>query len=206
MQVVSGVILAAGTSSRMGRPKQLLLLDGRILLQYVVDLAAKAELDEILVVLGHRAPEIRERLELPSHGRIVLNEDFASGQASSLRAGLAAANREATSAVVLMGDQPGVPPRAVRRVLDAYRRTGGPVVRAYYGDVPGHPVVLGRAIWDEVVREGRDEGARAAFGSHPEWIVIERFEESLPAEVDTPEEFEALKAARRKSGGEDKGA
>ncbi len=112
--MISGIVLAAGSSSRLGRPKQLLELAGKLVLQHVVDAAAAAPLDEILVVLGHSAGEVADRLALPAHGRVVLNPDHALGQSTSLQAGLRAAAPGADAAVVLLGDQPGIRPEAIR--------------------------------------------------------------------------------------------
>ena len=191
--MISGLILAAGLSSRMGRAKQLLPLRGRILVQHVVDVASAAELDEIVVVLGHSAPEVQGALRLPPSGRVVVNPEFASGQASSLRVGLGSLDPRARAAVVLLGDQPELPPEVIRKTVESYRRTGGLVVRAVYGGTPGHPVVLDRGVWDEVVRAGEDEGARSAIASHPEWVSAVRFELSPPSEVNTPEDYRGLR-------------
>jgi molybdenum cofactor cytidylyltransferase len=106
---LSGSILAAGASSRMGRPKQVLPLRGRPMLQRVLDEAVASRLDEIVLVLGHRADEIREALRLPEGNRVraVVNADWARGQSTSLRLALRRANPTAAAAAILLGDQPG---------------------------------------------------------------------------------------------------
>jgi molybdenum cofactor cytidylyltransferase len=191
--MVSAVILAAGTSSRMGVTKQLLPLRGSPLLQHVVDRASQAGLEEVIVVLGHDAAAIRASLVLPSGARTVVNSDYASGQASSLRAGLAAADPRATAALILLGDQPEVRPEAIRAVVERYEETGGPVVRARYGDEPGHPVLLDRSAWDELIaRAAGDRGAGPVLQERPEWVVWAPIAGAPPNEVDTPEDFERL--------------
>src|SRR5918997_5983315 len=104
--MISAVVLAAGASTRLGRPKQLLELDGKPLLQHVVDALDGAGLDEVVVVLGHEAERIRAAVVLPARGRVVVNRAHRSGQASSLRAGLDAVDAASEAAVVVLGDQP----------------------------------------------------------------------------------------------------
>jgi molybdenum cofactor cytidylyltransferase len=86
--LISGIVLAGGTSSRLGRPKQLLELEGRPVLQHVIDAATEAGLDEVVVVLGHMADDIAATIDLPVGARTCLNPRYASGQSTSLEAGL----------------------------------------------------------------------------------------------------------------------
>jgi molybdenum cofactor cytidylyltransferase len=189
------VILAAGTSSRLGRPKQLLELRGRPLLQHAVDAASEAGLDEILVVLGHEAGEVAAALSLPEAGRSVVNPNYVEGQSSSLRAGLLAVSVEARAAVVLLGDQPAISPAAIRAVVSTYEETGGPVVQAAYGGRPGHPVLFDRRIWPEIETVEGDVGARDILSVHPEWVTMVDVGGDPPLDVDTWGDY------RRISGG-----
>ena len=101
--MISGIVLAAGTASRFGSTKQIVEVDGKPLVQHAIDTAAAAELDEIVVVLGHDAERVRETLQLPSNAHDVMNESFAEGQSSSLASGLRALHPESEAAVVLLG-------------------------------------------------------------------------------------------------------
>lgn len=191
--MISGIVLAAGTSSRMGETKQLLALRGVPLLQHALDAAAEAPLDEIIVVLGHDADEIRVALSLPDTARIALNPDYASGQASSLRTGLSAADPRSRAAVILLGDQPDMPTDVIRAVIHTYERTGGPVVRARYGKHPGHPVLLDRSVWRQVATEASgDRGAGPVLERHSDWVIWAPIDGPPPAEVDTPGDFDLL--------------
>src|SRR5207302_10617386 len=138
--VISGIVLAGGTSSRLGRPKQLLDLGGRPILQHVLEAARAGGLDEVVVVLGHLAAEVAAALSLPPGARTVVNPEYATGQASSLRTGLAAADPGSEAALILLGDQPGMRPADIEAVASAFRRGAGPVVQGSYRGVPGHPV------------------------------------------------------------------
>ena len=192
--MISGIVLAAGSSSRLGRPKQLLELAGKLVLQHVVDAAAAAPLDEILVVLGHSAGEVADRLALPAHGRVVLNPDHALGQSTSLQAGLRAAATGADAAVVLLGDQPGIRPEAIAAVVRSWLEEGGAVVQASYGGRPAHPSLFARGTWPDLEEAIGDEGARSILGRHPEWRRLVEVGGAVPDDIDTEEDYARLSA------------
>jgi molybdenum cofactor cytidylyltransferase len=192
----SGVILAAGASTRMGRPNQLLRLGGEYLLQRVIDHAAASRLDEIVVVLGYLADEIRDAIRLPAGrpARVVINSDYDQGQSTSLRVGLRSTDPRAIGAAVLLGDQPHVSPSLIDRIAAAFLSARSPVVRPVYSRsgrrVPGHPVFLGRTIWPDVERLRGDQGARLLVSAHPDWLLEVPVEGEPPADVDTWEDYQ----------------
>jgi molybdenum cofactor cytidylyltransferase len=199
---LSGVILAAGSSSRMGRPKQLLPLAGRPLLQHVLDEAVSSCLDEVVLVLGHRADEIRQALRLPEGRRVraVANADWARGQSTSLRLGLRSTAPTAAAAAVLLADQPGVEAALIDRVAGAFLEAGLPAARPVYSGadgrrVPGHPVFLARRIWSEVDELGGDEGARALLAARADRLLEVPVEGEPPADIDTWEDYQRAGAA-----------
>lgn len=154
----AGVVLAAGRGRRFGGTKQLAPVAGRPLVRHAVDTALAAGLDPVLVVVGHDAGRVRDAL--PPDVEVVDNPRFAEGQASSLRAGVAAAEpHDVHALVVLLGDQPGVTVASIHAVLAAHR-DGARIARAAYADLPGHPVLFDRAVWHELIRVTGDEGAR----------------------------------------------
>ena len=192
----TGIILAAGASSRMGQPKQLLALDGKPLLQHVIDAASASKLDEVLVVLGANATEIRAAIALPENGkvRIVVNERFARGFSESIRVGLAAAAPRSTAAAILLGDQPRVSTDLIDRMLAAHTIAGKAATRPIFGGagdarVPGHPVLLARSLWPALRDLKGDEGARAVLAAHPELVNEVRIISAAPADIDTPEDY-----------------
>jgi 2-haloacid dehalogenase len=190
--VISGVILAAGTSSRLGRPKQLLELDGRPLLQFAIDAAAGAGLDEVVVVLGHEAERVSTALSLPPGTRVVVNRDYAQGQSSSLRTGLDALSGESEAAVILLGDQPGLTSDQIRRTVTSFRLGSAPVVRARYGDVPGHPVVVARPEWDAWRSLSGDAGARLLIESNAERVDEVDLGPAAIVDIDTQSDYDNL--------------
>ncbi len=190
--MISAVVLAAGTSSRLGRPKQLLPLQAKPLTQHVIDAAIAAGLDEVVVVLGYAAEEVKAVLQLPPPARVVLNPDYETGQASSLRAGLRALGPTVNAAVILLADQPEIKADVIRSVVETYEESGGPVVRASYGGKAGHPVLFDRRLWPEVEAVEGDRGARDLLGAHPEWIVAVEVEGEPPRDVDDWDDYERI--------------
>lgn len=178
----------------MGRPKQLLPLQGRPLLQHVVDTAVASSLDEIILVLGHRAREILSAITCPDRVRVVVNAEYAEGQSTSLRAGLRTASPYAEAAAVLLGDQPRATPQLIDAMAAAFRSAAACAVRPVYAGVggrrvPGHPVFLARRVWPEMDKLRGDQGARDLLGAHPEWLLEVSVDGDVPPDVDTWEDY-----------------
>src|SRR5512132_3205401 len=142
--MISAVVLAAGASTRFGSPKQAVLLE-----PVLERVRGSAAIDDVVVVLGAHEVETRER--------VVRCPDWERGPGASLRCGLAALGDEVEAAVVVLGDGPTLDPRAIDRVVAAWREGAGERVAATYGGVRLHPVLLARSAWDDVP----DAGLRA---------------------------------------------
>jgi CTP:molybdopterin cytidylyltransferase MocA len=203
----AGLLLAAGSGSRMGRPKALLALDGRLLVELGAAVLRDGGCDPVVVVLGAAADAVRHRARL-ADARIVDNPNWADGQAGSLRAGLTAVagddpDRPAAAVLIALVDQPGVPAGVVRRLIERWRAGAGPAVVAAYAGMPRNPVLLDRRVWDDVAAsvEG-DEGARRWLGAvareRPEQVtLVECGDIGDPADLDTPADVDALAASGR---------
>jgi len=189
---ISGIVLAGGSSSRLGQPKQLLDFQGRPLLQHAVDAMEKSGLYDVVVVLGHRADEVASAIQIGPGTRTVVNPDYAQGQATSLRAGLKAVDDRSDAAVVILGDQPAVNALMVRTVAETYLATGGKVVQAVFGGKPNHPTLFEKDLWPELQAIEGDKGAREVLKKHPEWVVQVEFGGELPSDLDTWEDYERL--------------
>ena len=183
--MISGIVLAAGTGSRFGGTKQLVILDGKPLAQHAVDALAAAGMDEILVVTGHDAVKVASAVDLPDGGRVVHNPRFREGQSSSLAVGLHATDDESEAAVVLMADQPGVDPGVVRSLVDRFVERRSRIVRASYRDGPG-PALLSREIYADAQHLRGDVGARELIASHPDWVDEVHVDALAPRDVDLP--------------------
>jgi molybdenum cofactor cytidylyltransferase len=191
--VSAGVVLVAGSSRRMGSPKQLLPINGRPLLEIVVSEACASKLDEVLVVLGASADEIRSRLDL-GRARVLVNEDHASGMASSLRAGLAALGAEVERAMVILGDQPAVSANLFDALLDLQQESGLPAAALSFGGLLHPPVVLERKLWGDLMDLEGDVGCRAMIRTKPELVATLATGADLkhPVDVDTPDDYRRL--------------
>jgi CTP:molybdopterin cytidylyltransferase MocA len=185
---VGGLVLAAGSSTRFGAPKQLAELEGRPLLEHVLIAMSKAPLDRVAVVLGAHAAEVRDRV--PLHGaEPVVCDEWDEGLGASLRAG-AAALEGCDAIVVALGDQPRLSSEAVARVV-AQRGADEQAVRATYGGVPGHPVLLERGVLARVPTLRGDAGARELLHGVPlREVACDGL--GSPADVDTPEALASL--------------
>jgi molybdenum cofactor cytidylyltransferase len=160
---IACILLAAGGSSRLGRPKQLVRRRMRPLILHAVA-AAHGALDhaEIVAVLGSSALRLRALLRRHAPDvRPVLNAGWRTGLAGSLQTGLRAVAREADAALVILVDQPDVDAAALRRLLTAWRRRPAAIAAAHYAGRAGVPAILPRRSWTAVHALGGDAGARA---------------------------------------------
>lgn len=193
---VSAVVLAAGSSVRMGRPKQLLPLAGRPLLQHVLYAVLQSCADELVLVLGHCAPEVRAALDFRQTDRVcvVTNHHHQLGLSSSLRLGLQSTGQRAQGAAILLGDQVGVTPELIDCVAHAFAAAQAliarPVFRTPQGArIPGHPVFLARQIWCALENYRGDRGARDLIAAHPEWVLEVPVDGVPPRDIDTWEDY-----------------
>jgi CTP:molybdopterin cytidylyltransferase MocA len=187
----AGLVLAAGSSRRMGSPKQLLLVDGKPLLELVVTHASASSLDQVVVVLGAAADQIRSRVDL-GRATIVLNPDHAAGMASSLRAGLASLAEGVDRVVVILGDQPDVDAGLLNRLLELQETSGLPAASLSFNGLLHPPVVLNRELWADLMELEGDVGCRALIRARPELVARMPVETDLthPVDIDTRADYE----------------
>ena len=185
---VSAIVLAAGASTRLGQPKQLLPYRGRTLLDASLDTARACSVDQIVVALGGAAPEVRERVDL-SGCALVDNVHHTSGCSSSIVAALDVVDPRADSVVLLLGDQPDVDPASI----DALIALGDvPIAVCRYDDGRGHPFLFGLAVFGALCALRGDKAVWKLLESD-EWPVreVER-PGAVPLDVDTWDDYERL--------------
>jgi CTP:molybdopterin cytidylyltransferase MocA/SAM-dependent methyltransferase len=167
---VTAVVLAAGAGSRFGGGKLLAALEGRPILQHVLDRLAGSGVDDVVVVLGSDAAEIERVIEWRGERR-VRNPSPSRGLASSLQVGVAAVGDAADAALIVLGDQPRLPARAIRALLDAQVDDTHPIAVPVYGDDAGrNPVLLGRSAFPLVEEASGDRGLGPLLAEHTELV------------------------------------
>ena len=175
--MIAAIVLAAGRGRRYDGVKQLHPVAGRAMLERVVATVASAGLDDRVVVLGARADQVREAVEL-GDSRVVVCPNWADGQAASLRCGLDAVGPEIDAAMVVLGDGPGLTPAAIERLREAHVQRPQAVLAADYGEGRSHPVVLPRAVWRLLPADGETPG-RAL-----DWEAVDCSDLDPPGDID----------------------
>lgn len=196
---VAGILLAAGTSSRMGRNKLLLELDGEPLLRRAARRAIEAGLSPLVVVLGPEADRARAVLEgVPF--REVLNPGFEAGITSSLHAGLAAVPDDAAALVVMLADMPRVTSEMLAGLLQRYRAGTAPLVISDYEGVNAPPMLYDRSLFGELAAMPGPGCGRQVVKRHRDEADVCTWPAAALADVDVPEDYER---ARTAAGGDD---
>jgi molybdenum cofactor cytidylyltransferase len=189
--MISGVILAAGQSKRLGRPKQLLDLNGEPVLRHTVRNASESELDQVVLVLGHEAAAIADAVGEWGQS-LVVNPDYAQGQSTSLKLGLSAVDPTAEAVLFLLGDQPQVRSELINHLLRSFREGKGRIVMPSYRGTPSNPVLFAREFFPELAAIQGDEGARSLIKAHRAEIAFLNVDVDPPLDIDTEEDYERL--------------
>ncbi|MGD9903663.1 MAG: NTP transferase domain-containing protein [Vicinamibacterales bacterium] len=193
--MVSAVLLAAGASTRMGRPKLLLPLGGDPLVRHAARALCQTGVDEVLVVTGVDHDRIAAALDgLPV--RFAVNPDFASGMGSSFRTGVEQV-RGSDAALFALADQPFLTPADYGRLLTIWQRQAPIIVGSRFGDVTAPPHLFARALYPELA--ALTHGARSVLQRHHDEMVVVSFPAELLMDVDTPEDY--ARAQARLAGG-----
>ncbi len=196
---VGGLLLAAGCSLRYPAGSKLLLsFREDTVVGSAVRAALAAELRPLVVVIGHEAEAVREALgDAPV--RFVENREYRLGLGTSLAAGIREleAEREVGAVAILLGDEPGVRPAAIRSVVSAWRELGVPAARAVYRDRPGHPVIVDRSHFPRMARASGDEGLGALLRAGELPLHAVRIDAPAPLDIDTPDDYAAARRRRK---------
>jgi molybdenum cofactor cytidylyltransferase len=190
---VAGIVLAAGSSSRMGRNKLLFDVGGEALVRRSVRTALAGGLDPILVVLGHEAEAVRTALaSLPCH--FVVNPSYAEGMNSSVRAGIAALPADVAAGVVLLADMPFVDAQMIASLVAQYRRGEALLIVSDYAGVVAPPTLVDRSLFAELASEAGGGCGQRLRRRHPERAASVSWPATALVDLDVPDDYERVKA------------
>lgn len=195
---VTGVVLAAGTSSRFGEQNKLLATpDGKALVRRAVESVCEV-LSDVVVVLGYDADAVRSEVD-DCPVAFVENDAYATGQASSVRRGIETVEPSVDGALFALGDMPDVRASSIELLVGAFGAgVGDPVVAAYEGQ-RGNPVVFGRQYFDRLATVSGDTGGREILQSAPETVLVATGDSGVRRDIDTPAELSSWVDGRKHS-------
>jgi len=192
-EIVAGVLLAAGMSTRMGRPKQLLPAGDGTLIEGILKEALRSDLDRVILVLGHRHEEIRALLGKERRNpklKLILNRRFKEGMSSSIKAGLSEVETSSNHLMILLGDMPFVDANLINRLIRHYLDSGLPLGAVKIKLRRSHPVIIGRELYHELHKISGDVGARSLFEKYNDRVCLVEPEGLYDdRDVDTPEDY-----------------
>lgn len=187
---VTGLVLAAGGSQRLGAPKQLLPYNGKTLLDHVLATARACDFDQLLCVIGGAAAQIRERVDLSGGVDVVENQHFGEGCSSSIAAALNAVDPRADMLVLMLGDQPGVSAATVGALLAG--RGDTPYAACAYENGRGHPLAFARSTFGDLAALHGDKGVWKLLDRHADQVADVPVAGPIPRDVDTDEDYRAV--------------
>jgi len=190
--VIVAVVLSAGESSRMGRPKALLPIDGQTFIERIVAALKQAKVGKIIVILGHNARELQSKIShLPVE--ILINTDYKLGQLSSLQLAVRylQPDLDCDGMLVHLIDHPYLAPALVEEMIRRFYETKKRIIVPKFHGKRGHPVIFSNALFDEILSAPMEEGAKAVVNAHrAETLEIETEEEGIAVDIDTPELYQ----------------
>jgi molybdenum cofactor cytidylyltransferase len=187
--MIAAIVLAAGKSERMGRPKALLSLHGRTFLENILEAISRASIGQTVVVVGHHRDEIASRV--PAAGKVVFNADYEKGMITSFQAGIRALPREVSGALLFLVDHPVIDPDIIGSLTA--RCAPDRIIVPVFNGRRGHPVLFGSQILQEIVALSSDQGANIVVRKDSRRIVeVPVKSAGILVDVDTPEDFQNL--------------
>lgn len=187
--MIVAVVLSAGESSRMGRPKALLPIEGQTFIEKIIGALKQSSVGKIIVVLGHNAEEMRARIE-PLPVEILINPDYKLGQLSSLQTAVRClqSDEACDGVLVHLVDHPYIEARLVQSMIDRFYAGSNLIVVPRYNGKRGHPVIFARRLFGEILAAPLDQGAKAVVNAHrDETLEIDTDQEGIGVDIDTPE-------------------
>ena len=190
--MLSAILLAAGESKRMGKPKQLIPLGSSTILEQAIDNLLNSAVDEVIVVLGYRAEEITETIAAKPV-KIIVNPNYRQGMSTSIIAGLILVDSQAQAVMLALGDQPLVDSQTINQLIDEfYNHDKGIAIPTYQGK-RGHPIIFAIKYKPELLELEGDIGGRQIIQCHPDDILeVAVDSKSVIADIDTRADYHSL--------------
>jgi molybdenum cofactor cytidylyltransferase len=192
----AGIILAGGSSTRFGRPKQLLKLKGKYLVEYALNAALESELNHVVLVLGHAYQSILQALGARTchkRLRVVINHRYLEGQSRSVQAGLSEIQQAFPAVMFLLGDQPLLDAGTINHLLDRFRNSAKDICVPVYKGKRGNPTIFRRALYDQLMAIDGDIGARDIIRDNPTKVLyIDLDDPRCFLDIDSRKDFKNL--------------
>jgi len=187
--MIDAIVLAAGESKRMGKPKPLLRFDDKTFLDQIISVLRLSEADRITVVLGAEAEAIKRSVDL-SGTNVVINEDYAKGQLSSLIAAIEQMPEGVDAILVCLVDAPFITKEVVNRITSKFRETNSPIIVPVFNKERGHPTLFSKSLFAELLSAPENQGARVVIYSNEEKVLeLETSENGILISIDTPDDY-----------------
>jgi molybdenum cofactor cytidylyltransferase len=191
---ISALLLAAGRGERMGGVKQLLTIGEQRMIEAALANLHNSRCDEVIVVLGFAAAEIRPLVEGKERVKIVINPRFAEGMSTSIHEGLKAVDPRAAGLLIALADQPFIPPEVMNALIEGFAAGAKGIVLPVYEGKRGHPVILDRKKYEgELLGLQGDVGGREIVRTHPEDVLeVSVAAKGVVIDIDAPEDYQAI--------------
>ena len=188
--MISGIILAAGESKRMGRPKQLLSFGSSTILEHVVENLLRSRIGELILVLGHESGAIKARFE-GAPLKLIVNPDYRQGMSTSISCGIKEVSPDTRAFLIALGDQPLVRSEVVDQLVSAFEEGGSGIILPSFGGLAGHPVIFDLKYRDALLSLTGDKGGKSIVAAHPEDVrQVEVETASVVYDIDKWEDYQ----------------
>jgi molybdenum cofactor cytidylyltransferase len=187
--MINAIILAAGESKRMGKPKPLLRFEDKTFLEQIISVLRRSLIDRITVVLGAGEETIKRSIDL-SGIDVVINKNYRKGQLSSLIAALEKVPPETEAILVCLADNPFITTTIVNWIVGTFRQTKGAIVVPVFNNKRGHPALFAKSLFKELADAPAEQGARSVvYANEDKLVEVETSEREVLVHIDTPEDY-----------------
>lgn len=189
--MINAVILAAGESKRMGKPKPLLKFNDKTFLEQIISVLKSSDIDTITVVLGAHAETIRQSIDL-SETNVVINNNYKKGQLSSLIAALQNIPDDTEAILLCLVDHPFITKDLINSIVAGFKQTASPIIVPVFNKQRGHPTLFAKSLFHELLNAPEDQGARYVLYSNEDKVTeLETTEPAARISIDTPADYKS---------------